>query len=189
MKGLPPPASNPASDAAETARTGDWSCDGGPETLRKWAHEPPVARRRLLAGMSALGAMVFTGCGSGSDSASEYTPSQLGSNLRDISTVPTLVMESNPSGVVKGPFTLRFQFSSDVANFDTASFSVSGGGSVVVGSFTRFSLSEYSVRIAPPTNAVGTILVAVAPFDIRDETGAIGRRTLYSFSQPYDTVV
>ncbi|MBU6272158.1 MAG: hypothetical protein KGQ67_12700 [Betaproteobacteria bacterium] len=102
--------------------------------------------------------------------------------------VPTLTVESSPGGVISGPIAVRFQFSGDVANFDDVSgFSVSGG-TVVAGSFTRITLSEYSVRIAPFAEQVGTIRMAVHTFDIKDASGAAGRRSLYGFAWPYDTI-
>lgn len=176
-------ASHPASRA-----TGDGSSvwEILPATPRQPAVGRAVTRRSVLAGMGALGAAALTGCGGGDSGGSSVQT--LGSNLRDLATVPTLTVESSPSGLISGPVAVRFQFSGDVANFDDLSgFSVSGG-TVVAGSFTRITLSEYSVRIAPFAELVGTMRMAVHPFDIKDASGAIGRRSLYGFAWPYDTV-
>ena len=158
---------------SEPDRNGDRNCQVLPAAARQYADEPPGARRRLLVGMSAFGAMVLTGCG-GSTSAS--TPA-----------LPALTMDSNPAGLVNGPVTVKFRFGDAVAAFGTDRFLVTGG-TVVAGSFTRITASEYSVQIAPPASQMGTIRMEVFPFDIKDATGAIGRPTLYWFAQPYDTV-
>ncbi|MES2717760.1 MAG: Ig-like domain-containing protein [Pseudomonadota bacterium] len=137
-------------------------------------------RRAALVTTGALGlglGMSLAGCGGGNTEADEDPP-----------VAPTLTISSDTPGVAAAAFTVNFRFSAGASGFGTDKLVVSGG-SIVGGSFTTSSSSEYTMTVQPTANRVGLVEISVAAGGFRDSTGATASTRAYSFVQACNTVL
>ena len=139
-------------------------------------------RRAAMAGTGAMGlglglGLLLAGCGGGNTEAPEDPP-----------VAPTLAISSDTPGVAAAAFTVNFKFSAGASGFAADKVVVSGG-SVVGGSLTTTSSSDYSLRVQPTADGLGLVTVTVPAGNFSDSTAAAASNRAYAFVQACNTVL
>ena len=140
------------------------------------AHD--TSRRLALATAGVAGLLLLLGgCGGGNTEAEEDPP-----------VAPGLAISSDTPGVAASAFIVNFKFTAAASGFASDKVVVNGG-SVVGGSFTTASSSEYSLVVQPSANRVGLVEISVAAGAFRDSSGTTASTRAYSFAQACNTVL
>lgn len=138
-----------------------------------------LASRRALAAVlgTATTPWLLSACGGGNTEGPADDP-----------VAPSLAISTDQLGIAPGPFSVYFKFSAAPSGF-AANRVVLTRATVVDGSFSTISSTEYSLRVRPTANAEGIVQITVPAGNFSDSTGKAPSTIAYSFAQAFDTVV